>query len=174
MSNIAFEPYTANIDDNVNTLIAIFKDILDCHAPLRPMSKKEQRLSNKPWITPGILNSIKTKNKLFQNHFKSNNPDKKKVYKKYLNKLTHIKFRAKRIYNKNLIKSNSNNSTQTWSIIKKIINCKQFSKKSKLPSELSVDNKMINTNSQIFLVKLCDYFANIGATMSKIIPNKKI
>ena len=42
-----------------------------------------------------------------------------------------------------------------------------------MPSELSVDNKMINTNSQIFLDKLYDYFANIGATMSKNIPNKK-
>ena len=43
LSNIAFEPYTASIDDNVNSLIAIFKDILDRHASLRPMSKKEQR-----------------------------------------------------------------------------------------------------------------------------------
>ena len=42
-----------------------------------------------------------------------------------------------------------------------------------MPFELSVDNKMINTNSQIFLDKLCDYFANIGASMSKNIPNKK-
>ena len=90
-----------------------------------------------------------------------------------MNKLTHIKFHAKRIYYENLIKSNSNDSTQTWPIIKKIINCKQFSKKSQLPSELSVDNKMINTNSQIFLDKLCDYFANIRATMSKNISNEK-
>ena len=55
----------------------------------------------------------------------------------------------------------------------KIINCKQFSKKSKLSSELSVVNKMINTNSQIFLDKLCDYFINIEATMSKNTPNEK-
>ena len=48
---------------------------------------------------------------------------------------------------------------------KKFIYCKQFSDKSKLPSELSVDNEMINTNSQIFLDQLCDYFANIGATV---------
>ena len=79
LSNIAFEPYTASIDDNVNSLIAIFKNILNRHAPMRPMSKKEQRLCSKPWITPGILNSIKTKNKLFENYFKSNNPDKKKL-----------------------------------------------------------------------------------------------
>ena len=34
LSNIAC---SANIDDNVNSLIAIFKDILDRHAPLRPI-----------------------------------------------------------------------------------------------------------------------------------------
>ena len=90
-----------------------------------------------------------------------------------MNKLTHIKFHAKRIYYENLIKSNSNNSFQTWSIITKIIDCKQLSKKSKLPSKLSVDNEMMNTNTQIFLDKLCDYFANIGATMSKNISNEK-
>ena len=56
---------------------------------------------------------------------------------------------------------------------KKFRYCNQFSKRSKLLSELSVDNKMINTNFQIFLDKLCDYFANIGATMSKNIPKKK-
>ena len=56
--------------------------ILDRHVPLRPMSKKEQRLSNKPWITPEIFNSIKTKKKIFQNYFKSNNPDKNKFFKK--------------------------------------------------------------------------------------------
>ena len=101
MSNIAFEPYTASIDDNVNNLIAIFKDILDRHAPLRPMSKKEQRLSNKPWITPGILNSIKTN--FFKIILKVTILTKKKLYKKYLNKLTHIKFHAKRIYYENVI-----------------------------------------------------------------------
>ena len=45
-----------------------------------------------------------------------------------------------------------------WSIIKKIIDCKQFPRNSKLPFELSVDNEMINTNSQIFLDILCNYF----------------
>ena len=39
-SNIAFEPYSAKIDNNVNSLIALFKDVLDRHAPLRTMSKK--------------------------------------------------------------------------------------------------------------------------------------
>ena len=52
---------------------------LSRHAPLRPMSRKRQCLRNKPWLTSGILNSIKTKNKLVRNYFKSNNPDKRKI-----------------------------------------------------------------------------------------------
>ena len=67
LSNIAFEPYTANIDDNVNSLIAIFKDIQDRHAPLRPMSKTVKRLSNKPCITRGFL--IQSKQKTFSKSF---------------------------------------------------------------------------------------------------------
>ena len=81
---------------------------------MRPMSRKEKRLNEKPWITRGILTSIKTKNRLFQK-YKSNNSDssKKQQYKKYLNKLTHIKNIVKRSYYENLIKKNKRNPSQT-------------------------------------------------------------
>ena len=95
------------------SLSSIFQVTLDKHAPLRQMSRREKRLSQKPWISKGILKSIKTKNKLFQTHYRSNDPDKKLVYKKYLNKLTHIKCLAKRFYYKNLFKENYRNSYQT-------------------------------------------------------------
>ena len=173
LSQINVESNSTSINDNVDNLVSIFKTTLNCHAPLRPLSRREQRLSNKPWITKGILISIKTKNKLFRQYFKSNDPAKKNFYKKYLNKLTHIKFHAKRSYYENLIKSNYNNSSQSWSIIKEIIECKQSAKKSKLPSEMFIDNLLTDTNSQIFLDKSCNYFANIGASMSKSIPNTK-
>ena len=80
---------------------------IDRYAPLRPTLRQENRLSDKPWITRGILKSIKTKDKLFKKYFKNRNfyTDKstKEHYKKYLNKLTHIRNLAKRIYDKNLI-----------------------------------------------------------------------
>ena len=87
-----------------------------------------------------------------------------------MNKLTHIKFHAKRNYYVKLIKSNSNNSSQTWSINKKIIDLKHSDRKGNFPSSLFLDNEMINTNSESFLDKLCDYFADIGASMSTNIP----
>ena len=45
---------------------------------------------------------------------------------------------------------------------KEIIECQKPSKKSKLPSALLIENQMINTDSHVFLDKLCEYFANIG------------
>ena len=134
------------------------------------LTRKEKRLSEKPWITKGILVSIKMKNKLFRACFKSNNADKKPFYKKYRNKLSHIKYHAKRNYYENLVKSNNRNPSQKWSAIKEIIECKKSSKKSKLPSALLIENQMINTDSHVFLDKLWEYFANIGTNLANNIP----
>ena len=90
------------------------------------MSRKGKRLNKKPWITQGILTSIKTKNRLFKKYYKSNSSDssKKQQYKKYSNKLTHTKNIAKRSYYENLIKKNKRNPSQTWPIIKDIVSLK--------------------------------------------------
>ena len=169
LSEIRSSSSNTSINDDVTKLTNIFKTTIDKHAPLRPMSRKEKRLSDQPWITKGTLTSIKTKNKLFKTFFKSNNPEKKAYYKRCMNKLTHIKHHAKRCYYETLIKTNNRNSSQIWSIIDEIIDRKK-SKKINLPSFLLVENQMINTDSPTFLDKLCEYFANIGANMARNVP----
>ena len=84
--------------------------------------------------------------------------------------MTHVKHAAKRSYYEKLIKTNSNNSSQAWSVIKEIIDCKQPNKK--LPSTISINDQQFDTHSKYFLDQLRDYFANIGASMSnKITQN---
>ena len=104
------ETNTASVNQDAFNLVNMFNFITDRHAPLRPMSRQENRLSDKLWITRGILTSIKTKNKLFKKYFKNKNFDadksKKEHYKKYLNKLTYVKNLSKRLYYENLIKFN--------------------------------------------------------------------
>ena len=85
--------------------------------PFDPNVQKGKRFSDKPWITKGILISIKAKNELFRRYFKSNDADKKDFYRKYLNILTHIKYHAKRNYYGNLIKINNESFSQIWLII---------------------------------------------------------
>ena len=75
----------SNPDISVNSisqnLTSSFKNVLDKHAPLQNLSGKENRLTEKPWISKGILKSIKTKNKLFRSRYHSNDPNKKLIYK---------------------------------------------------------------------------------------------
>ena len=131
--NSLSETNTASVNRDESNLVIMFNSVIDRHAPLRPMSRQENRLSVKPWITRDILTSIKTKNKLFKKYFKNKNFDtgksKKEHYKKYLNKLTHDKNLAKRIYYKNSINYNNNNLSQTWFMIKEIIDYKNSAKK---------------------------------------------
>ena len=57
-----------DVNQDVLNLTSILKKI-DKHAPMRPMSRKEKRLNEKPWITRGILTSIKTKNRFFKKYY---------------------------------------------------------------------------------------------------------
>ena len=44
-----------------------FQSLLNKHAPLRFLSRREVKLKQKPWITKGILKSIKVKRNLLKN-----------------------------------------------------------------------------------------------------------
>ena len=87
-----------DVNEDVSRITEIFMKTLNSHASLMSMSRRERKLNEKPWITKCILKSIKTKNKLFKSCFKCSEVSKIEFYKKYRNKLTHIKFLAKSQY----------------------------------------------------------------------------
>ena len=41
------------------------KNMVTRHTPLKKLSRKEAKTRSKPWLTKGLLKSIKTKNLLF-------------------------------------------------------------------------------------------------------------
>ena len=57
---------SSDVNLNIKKFFVIFKDVLDHHAPLKRLSRREAKISSKPWISKGILNSIRTKNKLYK------------------------------------------------------------------------------------------------------------
>ena len=119
----AIEITNPNISVNKisQNLTSSFENVLNKHAPLQKLSRKEKRLSEKPWISKGILKSIKTKNRLLGLIIVATTPIKKLIYKKYLNKLTHLKNRSKQLYYENLIRENHRNSHKVWSVIGEIL-----------------------------------------------------
>ena len=72
------------------------QEIVDKHAPIRRASQRKRKLALKPWITTGLLKSIKQKQKMYRSHYLSDDVDKVKKYKLYSNKLNHLKENAKR------------------------------------------------------------------------------
>ena len=72
--------------------ILILEQCLNEQAPIKKLSKAKQKLSHKPWITPCLLKSINTKNRLYRVLVHSGFSSQKAYakYKKYRNKVTHL------------------------------------------------------------------------------------
>ena len=85
-----------NFDNVFDYFTNTYKRIVDQHAPLKCLSRKK-RLHKKPWITKGILISIRNKQKMYKTHFLLGSNVCKMMYKTYANKLTKVKSLAKKI-----------------------------------------------------------------------------
>ena len=99
-----------NNENNVNSLleqfICLFKSVVDKHAPIKRASLKKHELLKKPWITKGILISIKNKQKMHKYNFLNGNDAQKLLFKTYSNKLTKVKRLSKKcIFTNNLMKT---------------------------------------------------------------------
>ena len=80
-----------NFDQFFYAFVEVIKLAINRHAPLKKLSRRQKRLDKKPWITKGILISIKKKQKLHKTHFLSPNSIERDIYKKYSNVLTRVK-----------------------------------------------------------------------------------
>ena len=79
--------------------------------PLNKVSNKEHKKTFKPWITKGILISIKRRNKLFNRYIKCTNVNKKmelfKSYKILRNLLVDLLKQSKRNFYRNYFSCNN-------------------------------------------------------------------
>ena len=63
--------------------IDTLKSIVNKHARLKQASRSKQKQSQKPWISMGILKSIKTKHAMYKAHYLSKDPVKIGEFKNY-------------------------------------------------------------------------------------------
>ena len=122
--------------DNPNTAFSYFiKKIKKIHNKSFTYKKIKPSQRNTPWITTGILKSIKRKNKLY---LKSKlNPNFKQDYKQYRNTLTNIIRNAKINYHRNMLTNLKNNATKLWSHLKLLTNTTANIKISLSPNTLN-------------------------------------
>lgn len=123
-----------------------------------------------PWITPALIKSINTKQKLFNNLQKNqNNELLKKQFKNYRNKLTALIDVTKYNYYKSLIEQNPNDSKNLWKVVKEI------SKTNETPKSIdAIKNKHgdLLTNTKDVANEFNNTFSNVGKNLAeKILPD---
>ena len=90
----------STLDDPNNAYNSFFKQYptaYDSCFPLKKIKMSNYRLS-KPWLSKGLLKSIRTKNKLYKQYLTNQSSHYEIRYKNYKNKLNHSLRIAKRIY----------------------------------------------------------------------------
>ena len=158
----------SDLHDETKLIVDTISAIANKHAPLKSMSQGKQKLHLKPWISAGILKSIKRKQKMYKTHFLSKNPTKVEAYKKYSNKLIKIKNIAKRKYYTKRFELCRNNMKVTWRLIGTIINRK--TKGQTTISTIQRNNKTYTAPTDI-ANQFNEHFTNVGPNLARLIDH---
>ena len=120
--------------------------------------------NHKPWITKGLLNSIKHKNKLYVRYLKNPCDYTRNRYKCFRNKLTHLLRISEQKYVRDFLAKYSSNLKKSWGLINDIINKKKNS--SKLPKFITTESGVTIDDQKAIADYFNEYFTNIGPTLS--------
>ena len=164
-----YSNFTVMPDDPINNQFKEFIEILTAvvnkHAPLRKMSRRDKRLQAKPWLFKGLLKSIKRKNDMFSELHKNWDAGKFNEYKAYRNRLNKAIDQAKHNYYNEFVNENKSNLDKLWKAIYELANLKPKSKV--VPTRLISDCGHTIHGASDISNKFNEYFANIGSNMAK-------
>lgn len=146
-----------NIDKVFSTFYNRFNTIVNRHAPIKPLSRRQVKRFSKPWITPGIRSSIKIKNSLFANGDESK-------YKYYRNKIRNLIRISKRRYYHDYFMNNLSSMKKTWAGINAVLN--RNAKKNKQPAALKDENGTLHKDPSVIANLLNNHFATIGQRLA--------
>ena len=159
--------FLSNPNDALAHFLKIVNKLLDKHAPYKTIKYSKIRYETKPWITPGLANSMR--NKLYESFCKEIDPKIKEYYEKQFksnrNHLSSLLRKTKDSYFKQYFEDKKENLRLVWPIIKGIINTKKKSDES--ISSLLIDGQIITSAKEI-----CNYFNNFLTSVAVKI-NKK-
>ena len=148
---------------SLNNLLRVTNTVIDKYYPNKKLNKKEYKQTLKPWITSGILKSIKRKDELYRKYINCKNINTKTAihieYKALKNRITSLIYFSKKEHYTKYFNQYSNNIKKVWIGIKNIINIKTEDRNS--PNCVEVDNQIITDNKEI-CNNFNDYFSSVA------------
>ena len=136
--------------------------IINKHVPLKTISQQKAKQMLKPWITKGILNSIRRKNQFYS----SGENEKYKLYRNKIATLTRI---SKKLYFHKFFMHNLNSTKKIWEGINSLINNRN-KRKRPISSIRCPSNRVVTTNAQEISNVLNTHFATVGPKLASAIP----
>ena len=140
--------------------------VVDKHAPLQKASRGQKRIQRNPWLTIGILTSIKQKQKLYRTHFLNGDAFSINFFKTYSNKLTRVKTLSKKMCYNSTINKYKNKPKELWKFINSVIPNKHL--KSLSIPKLINDGLVTDELTEIF-EQFNNYFVKIGMTIANYV-----
>ena len=140
-----------NCDDSFTAFFDAIEKLLDEMAPVRRLSKKEINLLTRPWITSGILKSIKDRDYTHRSFLKEKDEEKREeIYQTYKTKRNLIKIlirQSKRDYYVQFFEENRSDTKKIWEGIRNIVN---ISKKNRvIPIQLNYKNEIKTSEKEM-------------------------
>ena len=123
----------------------------------------------KPWLTSGLCDAIKKKNRLYYKSIKVKCVRTKIEYNVYRRNLKKLLRASEKKYHCEILSKYKNNSKSLWAVIKNVINKKR---KNKFQDKFQLNDGSITSDMKIISNKFNDFFINVGPSLSRKIPNQ--
>ncbi len=144
------------------------EELVNKHLPLKKMNKKDFKLQAKPWITPGIINSIKRRDMLLNSFVKAKDANRKEElhtkYKCLRNKIVALIRTSKKNHYQKYFTNNAKDIKKTWNGIKGLINIRSLTKEQ--PNSIFINNKLENEPINI-AEGFNSYFASVAEKLQQ-------
>lgn len=153
--------------DDPNTATNDFISAITRAISFNSVSKKisSRKKTTKPWITPGLLRCIRTRDRLHKRYKKSPNSEILRVtYIRYRTFCTKILKKVKRQHDAQELNKAGNNPKHLWENIKRITNTTKQSESS--PKLLTLASTPLQSCNQVN-----KYFVNIGEELAQKFTN---
>ncbi len=152
-----------DVDYSFNSFYDKTEEILDRHMPKRKITKTEFKQRYKPWITFGILKSLKRKARLLNKYIRTKDPARKQAvldeYKTLRNQISELSKTSKTMFYQTYFTENNNNLRKIWQGIKEVINIKN--KSSDTPTCVTQNDHLITDPTGISNA-FNDYYSDIA------------
>ena len=147
--NIPF-PHLLDANSLSEAIANSYQVSIDKFMPLK--KRKNNRVGkpdDRPWITAGFKTSISRMFELLRISKQSQSSQDYENYKKYLNKLTHLKKKAKNKYYRDKSELYGNDKSKVWQLVNEIAN---YKRKNKTNIKSIIDGKGIKLIPSVLLI----------------------